>query len=162
ITGTSAAGSSFFDPGAGFARRIGATVSGGVTVNSVTYTDPTHVVLNVSTIGASAGAQNVMVTNPDGQSATGSGILPVQASKTTTTSTSSTTTSTTSSTTSTTSSTTSTSTATTSTTATSISTSSSMSTTMSSTPSSTTPPSTSSTTSTAATTSTTSTTTTTT
>src|SRR5439155_19251559 len=53
ITGTSTAGSGFFDLGAGFARRVGATVTGGVTVNSVTYTDPTHVVLNVSTVGSS-------------------------------------------------------------------------------------------------------------
>src|SRR5207247_5907348 len=101
----STAGSGFFDPGAGFARRIGATVTGGVTVNSVTYTDPTHVVLNVSTVGASAGAQDVTVVNPDGQSATGAGMLVVQASTTTTTSTSTSSTTSTTSTTTTTSST---------------------------------------------------------
>src|SRR5437867_659594 len=105
ITGTSTAGSGFFDPGAGFARRIGATVTGGVTVNSATYTDPTHVVLNVSTVGASAGAQDVTVVNPDGQSATGAGMLVVQASTTTTTSTSTSSTTSTTSTTTTTSST---------------------------------------------------------
>ena len=79
ITGTSAAGSGFFDPGAGFANRIGASVSGGVTVNSVTYTDPTHVTLNLKTIGATGGAKNVTITNPDGQMATGTGILNITA-----------------------------------------------------------------------------------
>ena len=79
ITGTSVAGSGFFDPGAGFANHIGASVTGGVTVNSVTYTDPTHVTLNLNTIGATGGAKNVTVTNPDGQSATGSGILNITA-----------------------------------------------------------------------------------
>ena len=79
ITGTSVAGSGFFDPGAGFANRIGASVSGGVTVNSVTYTDPTHVTLNLNTIGATGGAKNVTITNPDGQSAIGSGILNITA-----------------------------------------------------------------------------------
>src|SRR5438445_188176 len=133
ITGTSTAGSGFFDPGAGFARRIGATVTGGVTVNNVTYTGPTHVVLNVSTVGASAGAQDVTVVNPDGQSAAGAGILVVQASTTTTTSTS---TSSTTSTTSTTTTTSSTSTSSTSTSSTTSTTSTSSSTSTSSTTSS--------------------------
>ncbi len=79
VTGTSVAGSGFFDPGAGFANRIGASVSGGVTINSLTYTDPTHVTLNLKTIGATGGAKNVTVTNPDGQSATGAGILNIAA-----------------------------------------------------------------------------------
>jgi hypothetical protein len=79
ITGTSTAGSGFFDPGPGFAHRIGATVTGGVTVNSVTYTDPTHVTLDLKTIGATGGAKNVTITNPDGQSATGAGILNITA-----------------------------------------------------------------------------------
>jgi len=77
ITGSSTNGSGFFDPGAGFSCRIGATVSGGVTVNSVTYTNPTHVTLNISTVGATTGAKNVTITNPDGQSSTGTGILTV-------------------------------------------------------------------------------------
>ena len=42
ITGTASNGSGFYDPGSGFAKRIAAAVSGGVTVNSVTYTDPTQ------------------------------------------------------------------------------------------------------------------------
>ncbi len=77
ITGTVASGSGFFDPGTGFANRIGASVTGGVVVNSITYTDPTHVTLDLNTIAASAGAKNVTVTNPDGQFATGTGILTV-------------------------------------------------------------------------------------
>jgi hypothetical protein len=77
ITGTSANGSGFFDPGAGFARRITATVTNGVTVNSVAYTDPTHVQLNVSTVGATNGPAGVTVINPDGQSATGSALFNV-------------------------------------------------------------------------------------
>jgi hypothetical protein len=80
VTGTTNGDTGFFDPGPGFSNRISATVSGaGVTVNSVTYTDPTHVTLIVSVSGgASAGARNVTVTNPDGQSATSStGILTI-------------------------------------------------------------------------------------
>ena len=77
ITGTSANGSGFFDPGAGFAQRITATVTNGVTVNSVTYTDPTHVQLNLSTVGATNGPASVTVINPDGQSATGSALFNV-------------------------------------------------------------------------------------
>ena len=79
ITGTSTAGSAFFDPGAGFANRITASVTGGVTVNSVTFVDATHVTLNLSTIGATGGAKDVTITNPDGQSATGIGILNITA-----------------------------------------------------------------------------------
>jgi hypothetical protein len=77
ITGTSASGSGFFDPGAGFAKRIRATVTGGVTVNSVTYIDPTHVTLDLNTTAASNSSQNVTITNPDGQNATGNGILTI-------------------------------------------------------------------------------------
>ena len=75
ITGSSAWGSGFFDPGSGFVKRIGASVTGGVTVNSVTYVDSTHVTLDLNTSAATAGSQNVTITNPDGQSATGTGIL---------------------------------------------------------------------------------------
>jgi hypothetical protein len=75
ITGTSVNGSGFFDPGAGFPNHIQAGVTGGVTVNSVTYTDPTHITLNLNTTAASSGPQSATITNPDGQSATGSNIL---------------------------------------------------------------------------------------
>jgi hypothetical protein len=77
ITGTSSSGSAFFDPGAGFLNRIGASVSGGVTVNSVTYVNATTVSLNLSTVGTAIGTKTVTITNPDGQSATGTGILTV-------------------------------------------------------------------------------------
>jgi hypothetical protein len=73
ITGFRFYGSGFFDPGPdtggpGFPSHIAAAVSGGVTVNSVTYTNPTHVILDLNTTGASAGGQTVTITNPDRQS----------------------------------------------------------------------------------------------
>jgi hypothetical protein len=77
ISGTVVNGSGFFDPGAGFPNHISASVSGGVTVNSVTYVNPTTVTLNISTVGASVGLKNVTITNPDGQSTTGTGVLTV-------------------------------------------------------------------------------------
>jgi hypothetical protein len=75
VTGTSAAGSGFYDPGTNLAgalpfNHISATVTGGVVVNSVTYTDPTHITLNLNTVGAAVGNSSITVTNPDGQSAT--------------------------------------------------------------------------------------------
>ena len=74
VTATNGAG--FFDPGAGFAKRLAAVVPG-VIVNSVTYTDPTHVTINVSTVGSASGSKNVTVTNPDGQAVTANGLLTV-------------------------------------------------------------------------------------
>ena len=76
ITGTSSSGSGFFDPGPdpggpGFANRISASLSGGVTVNSVTFTSPTQLTLVLNTTAATAGLQTVTITNPDGQSAAG-------------------------------------------------------------------------------------------
>lgn len=82
VTGASLAGSGFFDPGPdtggpGFPNHIDASVTGGVTVNSVTYTDPTHITLDLDTSGAPDGAKDVTVTNPDGQSVTASNLLNV-------------------------------------------------------------------------------------
>jgi hypothetical protein len=82
VTGTSSGGSGFFDPGPdtggpGFPSHIAAAVGGGVVVNSITVDSPTQVTLEVSTTGASMGAKDVTITNPDGQSATGPGILTV-------------------------------------------------------------------------------------
>ena len=82
ITGTSVSGSEFFDPGAdisgpGYANHIAAAISGGVTVNSVTFMDPTHITLNISTVGSPAGFKNITVTNPDGQSATGNNLINI-------------------------------------------------------------------------------------
>jgi hypothetical protein len=75
ITGTSVAGSEFFDPGPdaggpGYPRHLSASVSGsGVSVTGTSFTDPTHVTLTLSTIGAANGPRTVTVTNPDGQAA---------------------------------------------------------------------------------------------
>ena len=85
ITGTSVSGSGFYDPGANLAspalpyNHITATVSGGVIVNSVTYTDPAHVTLNLNTVGVPAGLKDVTIINPDGQSVTGVGVLDIVA-----------------------------------------------------------------------------------
>ncbi|MBK8305239.1 MAG: carboxypeptidase regulatory-like domain-containing protein [Chloracidobacterium sp.] len=40
-------------------------------MNSVTYTSPTSITLNLTTTGATAGARILTVTNPDGQQASG-------------------------------------------------------------------------------------------
>ena len=89
VTGTSVAGSGFYDTLPTITdpcrKRIGAAVTAGVTVTSITYTDPTHVTLDVSTVGATPGTADVMITNPDGQSLTGSGILTITPPITTTT-----------------------------------------------------------------------------
>ncbi len=80
VDGTSVNGSGFYDPGSGFPSRISATVSGaGVTVDSITYTDPTHLTLNISVdSGAAAGTRTMTVTNPDSQTATSAtGILTI-------------------------------------------------------------------------------------
>ncbi|MFY9552283.1 MAG: IPT/TIG domain-containing protein, partial [Thermoanaerobaculia bacterium] len=78
ITGTSSGGSGFFDPGAGFPDRLQASVSGGVGVNSLTYTSPTSITLDLNTVGAATGPRTVTVTNPDGQLVTSSsGLLTI-------------------------------------------------------------------------------------
>jgi hypothetical protein len=71
VTGMSENGSGFFDPGARFSKHIGATMSGtGVSVNSFTYVDPTHVILNLFVAtDALGGPRTITITNPDGQSA---------------------------------------------------------------------------------------------
>ena len=85
ITGTSSGGSGFFDPGKSFPNHISASVNGGgVTVDTITYTDPTHITLNLSVANSAAGgARTITVTNPDGQSSTSSsGIFTINASPT--------------------------------------------------------------------------------
>lgn len=80
VTGTSTNGEGFFDPGAGFSNRLTAAISGtGITINSLQYTDPTHLTLNLSvSANASSGAHTLTITNPDGQSAaSASGILTI-------------------------------------------------------------------------------------
>src|SRR5439155_19666884 len=75
ITGTSTGGSGFFDPGTGFPNRLQASVSGGVTVNSVTYNTPTSVTLNITV--TTNGLKNVNFTKPDGQTVVGSNCINV-------------------------------------------------------------------------------------
>jgi hypothetical protein len=84
LTATTSAGSGFYDPGTNLPapalpfNHIAVTVSGGVTVNSVTYTDPTHLTLNLNTNAATIGNQTITVTNPDGQSlASSTGIFAI-------------------------------------------------------------------------------------
>jgi hypothetical protein len=83
VTGNRLSGSGFYDPGSNLGggavpfSHIRASVTGGVTVNSVTFTSPTQITVNVSTVGATAGAQSITVTNPDGQTRTGNGILTI-------------------------------------------------------------------------------------
>jgi hypothetical protein len=71
VTGTSVDQTGFFDPGAGYTNHISAHVTGGVIVNSISYINPTTVVLNLNTTQAIAGLQTVTITNPDGQRASG-------------------------------------------------------------------------------------------
>ena len=82
LNGESTAGSSFFDPGPGFASRL-AVIEGcsGVTVNSVSDISPTRLVLDLDTRGAAEESCGVTVTNPDGQSqSSATSILRVGAS----------------------------------------------------------------------------------
>ncbi|MFL6257423.1 MAG: lamin tail domain-containing protein [Pyrinomonadaceae bacterium] len=85
ITGTSTSGSEFYDPGTNLAapalpfNHIAAAVSGGVTVNSITYNSPTQVTLDLNTTGAPNGPKNVTITNPDGQTATSNNVIYVGA-----------------------------------------------------------------------------------
>ncbi len=82
VTGTSVAGSGFFDPGPdiggpGFTNHISATVTGGVIVNRVVFNSPTRLTLNLNTVSASLGPQDLTITNPDGQSVTATGVLTI-------------------------------------------------------------------------------------
>jgi hypothetical protein len=82
VDGTSTDGSGFFDPGPdpggpGYPSRISASATGGVNVNDVIYTDPTHVRLDLDTRSATSGPVDVTITNPDGQSVTATGLVDV-------------------------------------------------------------------------------------
>ena len=82
LNGSSASGTGFFDPGAGFPNHIAASVNGGgVSLNSITYNNPTSVTMNLTVAANTAtGTRTVTVTNPDGQSATSlSGIITIAA-----------------------------------------------------------------------------------
>src|SRR5207247_6983301 len=67
----------FFDPGAGFPRRLTAAVSGGVIVNSATFVNPTTVTLNISTVGAAPGPKDVTIFNPDTQAQSATSLITV-------------------------------------------------------------------------------------
>lgn len=77
ITGNSVNGSGFYDAGSSFSRRLSARLTGNITVNCVTYENPTTVSLNISTVSASTGPQSVTIVNPDGQQATGVNLITV-------------------------------------------------------------------------------------
>src|SRR5262249_8819045 len=86
VTATSVSGSEFFDPGPdvggpGFPKHIKAFVSVDVTVNSVTYVNPTNLIINVSVASdALAGGRSIQVTNPDNQKTnSASGVLTILA-----------------------------------------------------------------------------------
>jgi hypothetical protein len=82
VDGTSTDGSGFFDPGSdpggpGYPSHISASATGGVAVNAVTYTDPTHLTLDLDTRSATSGPVDLTITNPDGQSVTATGLVTV-------------------------------------------------------------------------------------
>ncbi len=82
LTGTSSSGSGFYDTEPGM-NRIAASVSGGgVTVNSIAWSSPTSITLNLTVAGgATLGARTITVTNPDGQVAlSAGGILTIDSS----------------------------------------------------------------------------------
>jgi hypothetical protein len=84
VNGTSSAESGFYEPAAlwQYVNHIQASFSGsGVTVNSVTFTDPTHVTINVTVAAnAAAGTRNLTITNPDGQASTANAVFTVNSS----------------------------------------------------------------------------------
>ncbi len=71
-----------FDSGASLAASFSGT---GITVNSTTFVDSSHVTANITISGsATTGARNVTLTNGDGSSATGTGVFTVNAGPTVT------------------------------------------------------------------------------
>ncbi len=82
ITGSSTAGSEFFDPGPdtggpGYSNHIAAAINGGgVTVNSVTFSNITNIIMNVTVSACAApGDRTITVTNPDGRATTSASTL---------------------------------------------------------------------------------------
>ena len=66
-------GTGIFDPDASFPDHLSFSFGANVTVNSVTYNSPTQATVNITVGGTAAtGARTVTLTNPDGQTATGS------------------------------------------------------------------------------------------
>lgn len=82
VNGNCINGSGFFDPGPdsggpGFSNHIIAVVGGGIIINSLTYYSPDKILINLSTNSVPDGFYDVSITNPDGQSKTGAGIIQV-------------------------------------------------------------------------------------
>ncbi len=77
VTGSPTNGAGFFDPGTGFSNRLAAAVNGGgITLNSVTYNNPTNLTLNLTVAtNAATTARTITVTNPDGQLITSSSAI---------------------------------------------------------------------------------------
>jgi hypothetical protein len=75
ITGVQVNGSAFYDPGPNLAApalpffHITGNMTPGPApaVNSITYNSPTQITVNLNTIGSTAGAKTLTITNPDGQ-----------------------------------------------------------------------------------------------
>jgi len=84
VTGISAAGEEFFDPGPdpggpGFASHLTASACPGVAVNSTAFVDPLHVTVSLDAASAIPGSCDLTIINPDGQGAIGVGILSIAA-----------------------------------------------------------------------------------
>lgn len=77
ITGKSINGSGFYDPGAGFLKRLRVQISGGITVKNVSFQNATKINLTVATTNATTGFKNITVINPDDQKITATGLLHV-------------------------------------------------------------------------------------
>lgn len=71
ITGASASGSAFYDPGSGYEKRLTCQMSGGIVVKEVTAVTATSVSVTIDTSYASQGLQSVRIQNPDGQQSVG-------------------------------------------------------------------------------------------
>jgi hypothetical protein len=80
ITGSSAEGSGFYEPGIDFPKHLAASLGGGITVNSLTYLGPTTININVSAAGVTPGHYDLNITNPDGQTVTAANLLNVTCS----------------------------------------------------------------------------------
>jgi hypothetical protein len=81
VTGSSSSGSGFFDTEPGMNRLVAAFSGSGVTVNSVTFNNPTSATLNVTVSGGAAtGFRNLTMTNPDGQQSSLSNALNITSS----------------------------------------------------------------------------------
>jgi hypothetical protein len=76
VTASSSGGTAFWDSGAGYLCRFGASIPG-VTVNSVTPTSATTATINVSTVNATPGLKAISLINPDSQAGTSGAIFRV-------------------------------------------------------------------------------------